>query len=158
VSSTLSGASFSLTGAANLNGTTPWSTSSAPAGSYTITWNAISGYTTPASETKTLTAGGSISFNGVFQAQTTPLSFTNLTPPTVTSSQSTYDATLTATGTNFNNVNRVTFSWVGPDSGSDTWDRGTSEWNKVTVNSNASMTLRPNVLYNESGTQTKTWT
>ena len=54
------------------------------------------------------------------------LSFTSLTPPAITTSQSTYDAMLSAVGTNFNNVNRVTFSWSGPDSGTDTWDRGGS--------------------------------
>ena len=90
----------------------------------------------------------------------TPLSFTDLKPPTITRSDSTYDAELTATGTNFNNVNRVTFAWSGADSiGSPViWDKGTADWSKVTVNSDTSMILRPRVLANETGTQSKTWT
>jgi parallel beta-helix repeat protein len=93
------------------------------------------------------------------EAPPTLLSFTNLQPSSITTSASTYDATLTATGTNFNNVNQVTFSWSGPDSGADTWDKSSSTWNnRVTVNSDTSMTLRPRVLYNESGTQSETWT
>jgi len=75
------------------------------------------------------------------------LTFTSLTPSTITTSAAPYDATLSAIGTNFNNVNRVTFSWTGAASGSTVWDRGGSDWNsKVTVNSDTSMTLRPRVV------------
>jgi len=92
-------------------------------------------------------------------AQTTSLGFTSLTPSTITTSTAPYDATLSAGGTNFNNVDQVMFSWSGPDSGSATWNKGDSNWSsKVTVNSDTSMTLQPRVLYNESGTQSKTWT
>ena len=91
--------------------------------------------------------------------QTVTLTLTSLTPSSITTSASTYDAELTAAGANLNNVNQVTFTWSGPDSGIDTWDRGDSDWNsKVTANSDTSMTLRLRVLYNESGTQSKTWT
>ena len=68
VSSNLSNASFSLTGPQRYSGTTPsWNVGNAPAGSYTITWYSISGYTTPTQETKTLSPGGSISFYGNYQ-------------------------------------------------------------------------------------------
>jgi len=88
-----------------------------------------------------------------------PLSFTSLTPSSITTSASTYDAELTAIGTNFNNVNRVIFTWSGPDSRTDIWDKGDSDWNsKVTVNSDTSMTLRPRILSDETSSQTKTWT
>jgi hypothetical protein len=103
------------------------------------------------------THGSALSFT-TSQPASPPLSFTSLTPPSITSSDPTYNAELTATGTNFNNVNQVTFTWSGPDSGSSTWNRGDSTWNaRVTVNSDTSMTLIPRVLYNDSGTQTKTW-
>jgi len=122
-------------------------------GSQTLTWSWIVTLrdTTGATAYRTFTV--------TYNPPSTPLSFTSLTPPSISTNQSTYDATLSAVGANFDNVNRVTFTWSGPDSGTDTWDRGDSDWNsKVTVNSDTSMTLRPRVLYNESGTQSKTWT
>jgi uncharacterized protein (TIGR03437 family) len=65
VATNLAGASFILMGAASYGGSgTSWSQSTAPAGTYTVTYNSVSGYTTPASETKTLTNGGSITFTG----------------------------------------------------------------------------------------------
>lgn len=67
VTTNLSGATFSLTGTSSYSGSgTSWSTANAPAGTYTITYGAVTGYTTPPSETKTLTAGGSISFSGTY--------------------------------------------------------------------------------------------
>jgi len=45
------------------------------------------------------------------------------------------------------------------DSGSQVWKKGSSTWNNaVTVNSDTSMTLRIQVLSNETSTYTKTWT
>jgi hypothetical protein len=90
----------------------------------------------------------------------TTLTFTSLTPSTITTSTAPYDATLSAGGTNFNNVNRVTFTWSGAVSGSDTWDKGGSDWNnKVTVNSDTSMTLRPRVVETSpTWSGTVTWT
>jgi hypothetical protein len=43
-----------------------WSKSDVPAGTYTINYGPISGYETPASETKTLNAGDSITFSGTY--------------------------------------------------------------------------------------------
>jgi len=105
------------------------------------------------------TAGGGVTQGWVYSGgATVTLSFTNLQPSAITTSESTYYATLTATGANFNNVNQVTFSWSGPDSGSSTWNKGDSNWNAgVTVNSDTAMTLIFRVLYQESGSQSKTW-
>jgi len=95
----------------------------------------------------------------VFTTPSSPsLAFTSLTPGTVSTSQSTYVETFSAVGKNFNNVDRITVSWSGPDSGSQTWYKGDSNWNAaVDVNSDTSMTLLIKVLYNETGTQNKTW-
>jgi len=86
------------------------------------------------------------------------LDFTGLSPSTISTNQSTYQATLQASGSNFLNVNRVSYSWSGPDSGSMTWDKGDSNWNSaVVVGSDGSMTLKPVVLSNATGTQSQTW-
>ena len=67
----LAGATFSLTGAGNYSGSgTNWSQAGAVAGSYTITYGAVTGYTTPGSQTQTLAAGGSVAFNGAYQPGT----------------------------------------------------------------------------------------
>jgi len=85
--------------------------------------------------------------------------FTKLEPSTIETSESTYNATLTATGSNFYNVDEITFTWSGPDNDTKTWKKGDSNWNAgVTIISNTSMILRLRVLYQQSGTQTKTWT
>jgi len=89
---------------------------------------------------------------------TTVLSFTNLTPSTITTSIAGYQATLSASGTNFNNVNQVTFVWIGPTNGNKAWFRGDSNWNsKVTINSDSSMTLRPVVTNSSDPAGTWTW-
>ncbi len=86
------------------------------------------------------------------------LSFDDLDPTTIQTSDSYYRADLTATGSNFENVTRVTFTWTGPDSGIDTWDKGTSDWNSsVVVHSDSSMTLKPWVLYNATSSESQTW-
>jgi cell wall-associated NlpC family hydrolase len=75
------------------------------------------------------------------------LSFTSLTPSQITTSTALFDATLSAGGSNFNNVVQIIFSWSGVVSGSATWNRGDSAWNaRVTVHSDSSMTLRPRVV------------
>jgi cell wall-associated NlpC family hydrolase/ribosomal protein L11 len=95
----------------------------------------------------------------LIKQQTTTLRFDDLWPSEIITSDSTYVALLFASGSNFNNVDRITFSWSGPDSGSSTWNRGDGNWNAgVAVNDDTSMTLQPRVLYNKSSTQTLTWT
>jgi PKD repeat protein len=86
------------------------------------------------------------------------LAFT-LSPPTITTSSSTYRATLQLTGSNFLNVNQVSYSWTGAGSGSATWNKGDLSWNSaVVVGSDGSMTLSPVVLSNVTSSQSKTWT
>ena len=64
-----SNATFSISGPSNYSGSgTSWSQSNAPVGTYTITYNSINGYTTPSSQTFTLSAGGSITFTGNYTA------------------------------------------------------------------------------------------
>lgn len=91
---------------------------------------------------------------------TVALSFTGLSPSTISTSTAPYDATLSASGSNFNNVNKVSFSWSGSVSGSATWNKGDTNWNaKVTVNSDTSMTLLPRVVETNPGwSGTSTWT
>lgn len=65
VSSNIAGASYTITGPAILNGSgVSNSHANQPTGAYTIIWNAVAGYTTPSSDTQTLTDGGTISFSG----------------------------------------------------------------------------------------------
>jgi len=90
---------------------------------------------------------------------TSSLTFTDLKPTEIVTSQSTYDAELTATGSNFFNVVEITFRWSGPDNGVTTWKRGSADWSeKVRVLSDTQMILKPRVLANVTGTTTKTWT
>jgi len=59
--------SWTITGPATITGSgTTQTSNSQPAGIYTITWNAVAGYTTPVSQSHTLTAGGTISFNATY--------------------------------------------------------------------------------------------
>ena len=72
VNTNLASATFALTGAATYSGSgTSWSQSNAPIGDYTITYGDVSGYITPSSEKKTLTAGGSITFTGTYTQSAT---------------------------------------------------------------------------------------
>jgi len=71
VNSNLPNATFRLSPAvsgAPAVGPYPVTVSNAPVGLYSITFNAVSGYTTPSPPSQTLTAGGTISFNGQYVA------------------------------------------------------------------------------------------
>jgi hypothetical protein len=60
-------ATFTLTGPATYTGSgTGWSQADAPAGTYTITYDPIPGYDTPASEIQNLVSGDSIAFTGLY--------------------------------------------------------------------------------------------
>ncbi len=62
-------AAFTLTGPAAYSGSgTTWTQTDAPVGDYLITYNSISGYDTPASETLALGSGGTITFTGAYTA------------------------------------------------------------------------------------------
>jgi pimeloyl-ACP methyl ester carboxylesterase len=61
----LPAAAFTITGPANYSGSgTSLIQTNAPAGTYTITYGAVNCYSTPPSESKTLTAGGVLTFSG----------------------------------------------------------------------------------------------
>ncbi len=69
VTTNLPTAAFTITGPANYTGGgTSFTAPNTPAGTYTIIYNAVTGYSTPLSETKTLTAGGTIVFSGSYAA------------------------------------------------------------------------------------------
>lgn len=92
---------------------------------------------------------------------TTSLSFTALSPPSVSTSTAGYQPTLTATGSNFNNVNRVEFALNGAATGGPyVWIKGTASWDpgKITVYSDGSMTLRPVVTQSSDSAGLTTWT
>lgn len=68
VSSNIS-TSWTITGPATITGSgASQSSPSWPTGTYTITWGNVSGYATPATQSLTLTSGGTISFNGIYAA------------------------------------------------------------------------------------------
>lgn len=67
------GSLWTVTGPATITGSgTSGSYASKPAGTYTITWGSVSGYTAPASQSFTLTSGGTITFSGSYTALTCP--------------------------------------------------------------------------------------
>jgi PQQ-like domain len=68
VSTNLSTATFTISGAATYNGSgTSFMQTNALAGTYTITFGAVLGNVTPPPETKVLLAGGTISFDGNYK-------------------------------------------------------------------------------------------
>ncbi|MBN1190964.1 MAG: choice-of-anchor D domain-containing protein [Dehalococcoidales bacterium] len=62
-------ARFVIVGADNYNGTTPWTTNTAPVGNYRIYWAMVNNYT-PSSESKYLATNGCISFYAEYPAST----------------------------------------------------------------------------------------
>jgi uncharacterized protein YfaP (DUF2135 family) len=67
VGSNLASASWTIRGPQTLTGSgSSFSYSNLPAGDYTISWNAVSDYTTPPGETRTVAAGGTASFSGSY--------------------------------------------------------------------------------------------
>ncbi len=84
-----SAATFNITGPANYTGSgTSWSQADAPIGTYTITYDPISGYDTPQSDTQTLVSKGTIAFSGTY----------NLSVGTITVTTNNSAATFTVTG------------------------------------------------------------
>jgi len=67
VSTNLSAATFTITGPATYTGSgTSFTQPVAPGGTYTIVFGAVAGYQTPASQSLTLSAGGTITFVGIY--------------------------------------------------------------------------------------------
>ncbi len=76
--------SWTITGPSTINGSgTSQSSPSKPPGSYTITWNPVAPYATPPSQTLSLTAGGTISFNGYYSNVDLTAAPVTTTPVTV---------------------------------------------------------------------------
>jgi uncharacterized protein (TIGR02145 family) len=66
ISSNIS-SSWTITGPETITGTgTPQTITGKPSGTYTITWGDVLGYTTPATQSFTLAAMGTISFSGIY--------------------------------------------------------------------------------------------
>jgi len=68
VTTNLDAASFEITGPVTYNGSgINWSVSNVPAGTYTITFKDVPGYITPAGETRSIGAGETITFSGIYK-------------------------------------------------------------------------------------------
>ena len=83
--------SWTITGPATITGSgTSQSSALQPTGTYTITWGAVSGYVTPASQSLTLASGGTITFSGTYSSSscTTPWGTTITSGSSVTAYQS----------------------------------------------------------------------
>ncbi len=70
VSANVPGARFTITGPADCCDIAPKVICKAPAGEYTIVWDDVPGCARPADETRTLAAGGTITFSGNYVAVT----------------------------------------------------------------------------------------
>lgn len=76
--------SWVVTGPATITGSgTSQSSPSQPAGTYTITWGEVSGYTAPATQSLTLASAGTITFNGTYVALTPPTTTFSASPATI---------------------------------------------------------------------------
>lgn len=82
VSSNIS-SSWTITGPVTITGSgTSQATFAKPAGTYAITWGAVSGYVAPATQSLTLVAGGTISFDGTYVV-VVPVTYTCYNPEPV---------------------------------------------------------------------------
>jgi len=89
------------------------------------------------------------------------LTFTSITPSSITTQTRPYDAELTATGSNFNKVDLIKFTWEGASAGgSSPWEKGSDDWKeKVEVVSDNEMILKPRVVGSTATwSGTDTWT
>jgi hypothetical protein len=67
VTTNVASAAFTLKGPASYTGSgQSFTQANAPAGTYTITYGVVPGFTTPVSEAKTLSAGGTVAFTGSY--------------------------------------------------------------------------------------------
>jgi hypothetical protein len=80
VTTNLSTAKFTITGPSTYTGSGTSATfPNAPVGSYTITFGLVAGYMAPVPQTQPLSAGSTISFNGVYTRQITLTSISGWT-------------------------------------------------------------------------------
>ncbi len=95
----------------------------------------------------------------VTYAPPTKLSFSNLNPSSFSTTTAPYTAVATATGSNFTNLTKIAFVWTGSTSGTATWNKGDSNWNtKLTINSDTSLTINPEVVAALDPAGTTNWT
>ncbi len=102
-------ATFTITGPATYTGSgTSWTRPNSPIGTYSITFNPISGYTTPTDTPKTLTNGGTASFSGTY----TPVVTTGTLSVTTNNPSATFTitgpATYSGSGTSWTRPNSPT--------------------------------------------------
>ena len=89
----------------------------------------------------------------------TALSLTSLSPSSFSTSTAPFQPSISASGSNFSNVNQITFNWSGSINGSATWLKGDSNWNaKVSFLSDTSMSLSPILTSAGDPSGTSTWT
>jgi hypothetical protein len=89
------------------------------------------------------------------------LQITKISPSVIETRKQTYPVTLTLIGKGFSQVNEISFSWRGPDSGGPKiWKKGDKNWvNSLKIKSDEEMTVNIYVLRNEPPTnEVKEWT
>ena len=80
VTSSPSGATFTLTGPETYAGTTPWGVSDAPVGNYCIVWDGMPGYAAPDPSCQDVSENGTATFNGGYQLITGTIQVTSSPP------------------------------------------------------------------------------
>jgi hypothetical protein len=89
------------------------------------------------------------------------LQITEILPSVIETRERTYPVALTLKGKGFSQVNEITFSWRGPDSGGPKiWKKGDKNWvNSLKIKSDEEMIVNIYVLRNEPPTnEAKEWT
>jgi protein-tyrosine phosphatase len=89
------------------------------------------------------------------------LQITEISPSIIETRERTYPVTLTLKGKGLSQVNEITFSWRGPDSGGPKiWKKGDKNWvNSLKIKSDEEMIVNIYVLRNEPPTnEVKEWT
>lgn len=116
VSTNLPSAAFTMTGSAMYTGSgTSFTVTTAPPGTYTISFNAVAGYATPPSQVQTLSAGGSVSFSGTYTTLAAPpaSTITGATGTSTNRTASVSEPVNTATGNYLASVTDVTIPGKG---------------------------------------------
>ncbi len=114
VTANVPGATFNISGTATYNGA-PRTINNAPAGSYTIVWGEVSGYTKPGNQSLPLTAGNAITFNGVYTEAP-------VLAGTITVTSIPAGATFSITGTAlYSGIAPATYNDAAPGSYTITW-------------------------------------
>jgi len=99
-------------------------------------------------------------------ASPSSLSFTGLTPTSITATAKPFDAMLTASGSNFNNVNKIVWVASGASTGTFTWTKFGGSWvdafgvaKAVLADTDISMRMTPRLVgSNDTWSGTTNWT